>query len=126
MKLLRLSFLFSLLLFTASAFGHGVERGSVWESIFTSSSLHLTESAKSAIIEEVESRCELTGLVSATAEEMENDSGSAPLMSRSFSVRLRLVMEGQELPVIILVNATELATPGPIALSFSLSSPVCR
>lgn len=119
-----------LLLTSISVFGHGVERGSIWNGIANSDLGLLSDVTKQEISDAVETRCDLTGLVSASAEftakEEDSISAAAP---NSIRIRILVKIENRDLPETIIVVATQktfTVAGDPSPMDYAVTSPLCH
>lgn len=118
-----------LLLASVSVFGHGVERGSIWNGIANSDLGLLSEVTKQEITAAVESRCDLAGLVSASAEFSANEETSSAAGQNSIRIRILVKLENKDLPETIIVVATQKTFPvaGDLSpMDYAVTSPLCH
>lgn len=119
-----------LLLFSVSVFGHGVERGSIWSGIASSDLGFLSQTTKQEISQTVENRCDLSGLVSASAEFAGSDEMVSAIDPSQTRIQIRILVKLQDktLPETIIVVATQKFFPASDTptMDYAISSPICR
>jgi hypothetical protein len=118
-----------LLLLSVSVFGHGVERGSIWSGIASSELGPLSEATKQEISQTIESRCELSGLVSASAEFAGSEDSISAGNYDGIRIRILVKIENKALPEKIIVIATRKRFPladDSSKMDYLISSPICR
>lgn len=118
-----------LLLFSVSVFGHGVERGSIWNGIANSDLGLLSETTKLQITEAVEGRCNLDGVVSASAEFAESDGSVSAMGPNGFRLRIRVQLMNQSMPEVIIVNAIDKSFPAAgdtAVMEYTVESRICH
>jgi hypothetical protein len=118
-----------LLLLSVSVFGHGVERGSIWNSIANSDLGLLSDLTRQEISNAVETRCNLTGMVSASAEFASSDDSVTAVDPNSIRIRILVKIESKNSPETIIVVATQKSFPvagEPSAMDYVVSSPICH
>jgi hypothetical protein len=118
-----------LLFLSLSVFGHGVERGSIWSGIANSELGLLSEATRQEITDAVEGHCDLTGIVSASAEFAETDGTVPAIGPRGFRIHIRVQLENRAATELIVVNAYEKGLPATgetAAMEYTVESSICR
>jgi hypothetical protein len=120
-----------LILSASPAFSHGVERGSVMDAIVGEGLGGMTNSTKMLLVQELMNRCDLTGLVSASADVTADPRVGADqeVTVGNYKIELNLKIAGHEAPVTIWIEASEQYTRRLNMVDssiLSIESPICR